>query len=322
MLLGALATPVTHAIMPIVAEAKVPLVIDISAGQDFVEASGVGGNDYAFKTIPSDRDIALALMGWLKGQGVHSVAIVSDDNPFNHVNADSMAKAAVGADIKVLANETIAKDTKDLAPLIGQLKALAPDQVVTLLSASTAPFFRAYEQSGWKVPITGRIDFSAATGAVSPEFLASGGLDGATSITVFNPMIETPGVQDFVQAYRAKYGITPTQRSFFAYEATNLVVDAIRRANSDKPEDIERALKTTTMPSLLGGTYAMDDHNHPHTPMQIVGVRGGKASVIGAGRRLERDRRAVGAAARPTEPWRAGWRRLPFPRLVYSLEGA
>jgi branched-chain amino acid transport system substrate-binding protein len=280
VLLGALWTPVTHAIMPIVAEAKVPLVIDISAGQDFVDASGVGGNDYAFKTIPSDRDIALGLIGWLKGRGVHSVAIVSDDLPFNQVNADSMAKAAVGADIKVLANEAIAKDTKDLAPLLGQLKALAPDQVVTLLSGSTAPFFRAYEQSGWNVPITGRVDFAAATGAVSPEFLASGGLDGATSITVFNPLIETPGVQDFVQAYRAKYGIMPTQRSFFAYEATNLVADAIGRANSDKPEDIERALKTTTMPSLLGGTYAMDDHNHPHTPMQILGVRGGKPSVI------------------------------------------
>jgi branched-chain amino acid transport system substrate-binding protein len=280
VLLGALWTPVTHAIMPIVAEAKVPLVIDISAGQDFVDASGVGGNDYTFKTIPSDRDIALALMGWLKGKGVHSVAIVSDDNAFNHVNAESMAKAAVGADIKVLANETIAKDTKDLAQLLGQLKALAPDQVVTLLSGSTAPFFHAYEQSGWRVPITGRIDFAAAMGAVSPEFLASGALDGATSITVFNPLIETPGVQDFIQAYRAKYGIMPTQRSFFAYEATNLVVDAIRRANSDKAEDIERALKTTTMPSLLGGTYAMDDHNHPHTPMQIVGVRGGRTSVI------------------------------------------
>jgi branched-chain amino acid transport system substrate-binding protein len=280
VLLGALWTPVTHAIMPIVAEAKVPLVIDISAGQDFVDASGVGGNDYTFKTIPSDRDIALGLIGWLKGQGVHSVAIVSDDNPFNHVNADSMAKAAVGADIRVLANETVAKDTKDLTPLLGQLKALAPDRVLTLLGPSTAPFFRAYEQSGWNVPITGRIDLPVAAGALSPEFLASGGLDGATSITVFNTLIETPGVQDFIEAYRAKYGIMPTQRSFFAYEAANLVVDAIRRANSDKSEDIERALKTTTMPSLLGGTYAMDDHNHPHTPMQIVGVRGGKASVI------------------------------------------
>jgi branched-chain amino acid transport system substrate-binding protein len=280
VLIGALATPVTHAIMPVVAEAKVPLVIDISAGQDFVDASGVGGNDYAFKTIPSDRDIALALIGWLKGRGVHSVAIVSDDNPFNHVNAESMEKAATGADIKVLTNETIPKDTKDLTPLLGQLKALAPDRIVTLLGPSTAPFFRAYEQSGWSVPVTGRIDFSSATGAVSPQFLTSGGLDAATSITVFNPLIETPGVQDFIQAYRAKYAIMPTQRSFFAYEATNLVVDAIRRANSDKPEDIERALKTTTMPSLLGGTYTMDDHNHPHTPMQIVGVRGGKMSVI------------------------------------------
>src|SRR6202035_287489 len=125
-----------------------------------------------------------------------------------------------------------------------------------------------------------RIDFPVATGAVSPEFLASGGLDGATSITVFNPLIETPGVQDFIQAYRAKYGIMPTQRSFFAYEATNLVVDAIRRANSDKSEDIEHALKPTTMRSLLGETYAMDDHNHPHTPMQILGVRAGKPSVI------------------------------------------
>ena len=280
MLLGALWTPVTHAIMPIVAEAKVPLVIDISAGQDFVDASGIGGNDYAFKTIPSDRDIALALIGWLKGRGVHSVAIVSDDNPFNHVNAESMEKAASAADVKVLANETIAKDTKDLTPLLGQFKALAPDQIVTLLGAPTAPFFRDYEQSGWRVPITGRIDFPVATGAVSPQFLGSGGLDGATSTTVFNPLIETPGVQDFIRAYRAKYGIMPTRRSFFAYEATNLVVDAIRRANSDKPEDIQRALKTTTMPSLLGGTYAMDDHNHPHTPMQIVGVRGGKTSVI------------------------------------------
>jgi branched-chain amino acid transport system substrate-binding protein len=97
---------------------------------------------------------------------------------------------------------------------------------------------------------------------------------------VFNPVMENPGVQDFVQSYRAKYGIMPTQRSFFAYEAANLAVDAIRRANSDKPEDIQRALKTTQMPSLLGGNYAMDDHNHPHTPMQIVGVRGGKQSVI------------------------------------------
>ncbi|WP_158816760.1 ABC transporter substrate-binding protein [Methylocapsa sp. S129] len=280
VLLGALATPVTHAIMPIVQEAKVPLVIDISAGQDFVDASGVGGNDYVFKTIPSDLDIATDMMDWLKGQGVHSVAIVADDNDFNKTNAASMEKAAAAAGLKILANETIAKGTTDLAPLLARFKALAPDRIVTVLGVSTAAFFHAYEHAGWSVPVTGRIDFATAIGAVSPQFLAKGGLDSAAGVTVFTPFLETPGVQDFVHAYRAKYGLTPTQRSFFAYEATYLVVDAIRRANSDRPGDIQQALKSSKMPSLLGGTYAMDDHNHPHTPMQIVGVREGKISVI------------------------------------------
>lgn len=280
VLLGALATPVTHAIMPITQAAKVPLVIDISAGQDFVDASGVGGDDYAFKTIPSDRDIAIGLMGWLKGQGVGSVAIVADDNDFSRANAASMEKAATTAGMKTLANETIAKDAKDLAPLLARLKALAPDRIICVLGPSTAPFLRAYEQTPGSAPVSGRVDFAAAIRALSPQFVAAGGLAEATSVTVFNPFIETAGVKDFVAAYRAKYGLTPTQRSFFAYESTYLVVDAIRRAGSDKPEDIQKALKSSTMPSLLGGSYAMDDHNHPHTPLQIVGVREGKVSVI------------------------------------------
>ena len=149
VLLGALATPVTHAIMPIVQAAKVPLVIDISAGQDFVDASGVGGNDFVFKTIPSDLDIARGMISWLKSQGVASIAIVGDDNDFNRANTASQEKAANEAGLKVLANETIPKDTKDLAPLLARLKALAPDRIVTVLSTSTVPFFKAYEQSGW-----------------------------------------------------------------------------------------------------------------------------------------------------------------------------
>jgi branched-chain amino acid transport system substrate-binding protein len=280
-LLGALATPVTHAIMPVVQEAKTPLVIDISAGQDFVDASGIGGNDYVFKTIPSDLDIARDMIDWLKKEGVHSVAILADDNDFNRTNAASMEKAATAAGIKTLANEVVAKGATDLAPTLARLKALQPDRLVTVLSASSAPFFRAYEQSGGGVALAGRIDLSTAIATLSPQFLAAGGLASAAGVTVFNPSIETPGVKDFIEAYRAKYGLTPTQRSFFAYEAANLVVDAIRRAGSDKPEDVQKALKSSTMPSLLGGSYTMDDHNHPHTPMQIVGVREGKIAVIG-----------------------------------------
>ncbi len=280
VLIGALATSVSHAIMPIVQQAKIPLVIDISAGQDFVDASGAGGNDYVFKTIPSDLDIARGMVGWMKGQGAKKVAILADDLPFNKANAASFARAAEEAGLAVATNETVPKGTADLAPTLDRLKSLAPDHLILLLGPSTAPFFHAYEQSGWPVPLDGRIDLAAALGAVSPTFLASGGLRDTASVVVFAPLLESQGVRDFVSAYRERYGLTPTQRSFFAYEAALLVVDAIRRANSDQPAAIEAALKTTTMPSALGGSYRMDDHNHPHTPLFLLGVRDGKVAAV------------------------------------------
>ena len=279
VVIGALCTPVTHAIMPMVADAKVPLVIATSAGQDFVDASGVGGNDYAFKTIPSEVDIARGFVRWLTTQNVKSIAIVADAGGFPQANAVAMAKAAQDAGIKLTEQDSLAPST-DFVALLGKLKAGSPDAVVTLLGPSTAGFFRAYEASGWKVPVTGRFDLAGALGAVSQSFRASGGMSELTGVAVFTPVSDRPEVQEFVNAYKSHFGLVPTQRSFFVFEATYLVADAIRRAGSDTPEAIKAALKTTTMPSRLGGTYKLDNHNHPHTPLQIIGLREGKPAVI------------------------------------------
>jgi branched-chain amino acid transport system substrate-binding protein len=281
VVIGALCTPVTHAIMPMMADDKVPLVIATSAGQDFVDASGAAGNDYAFKTIPSEVDIARGLMRYLASQNVKSIAVVADEGGFPHANEVAFVKAAQAAGMTVTADVTLAKDNNDFAAVLGRLTAGAPDRIVAMVGGSAAAFFRAYEASGTKIPVTGRIDFAAALGAVSPAFRDAGGLASLTSISVFSPVVGTKGVQDFVAAYRDRYGLMPTQRSFFVYEATFLVADAIRRAGSDQPAAIEQALKTTTMPSRLGGTYAPDGHNHAHTPLFILGLKAGKPAVIG-----------------------------------------
>jgi branched-chain amino acid transport system substrate-binding protein len=280
VIIGALCTPVTHAIEPVVQGAKVPLVIATSAGQDFVDRSGVGGNDYLFKTIPSEVDIARGLVRFLATKHVRSVAIVAEAGGFPQANAVAMAKAAADAGIKVTGQETITPGTTDFAALLDKLKAGAPDELLVVPGSSTAGFFKAYEASGWKVPVSGRADIGAALGAVSPAFVAAGGLADLTGIAVFTPLLDKPAVKDFVASYQAHYGLVPTQRSYFVYEATYLVVDAMRRAHSDQPAAIEKALKTTKMASRLGGTYAPDDHNHAHTPLFIVGLRDGKPAVI------------------------------------------
>jgi branched-chain amino acid transport system substrate-binding protein len=280
VVIGALCTPVTHAIMPIMKQAKVPLVIATSAGQDFVDASGIGGNEYAFKTIPSEVDIARGLISFLKSKDIKSIAIVADEGDFQRANAVAVAKAAEDAGMKVTGQATLSKGMTDFIGTLAKLKDGSPGEVVAILGPSTAGFFRAYESAGWKVPVTGRFDLANVLAAVSPQFRDAAGLSELTGIAVFTPTLDRPDVKDFVTSYKSHYGLTPTQRSFFVYEATYLVVDAIRRAGSDQPQAIAQALKTSTMSSGLGGSYAPDDHNHSHTPLQILGVRDNGPVVI------------------------------------------
>ncbi len=280
VIIGALCTPVTHAIEPVMQAAKVPLLIATSAGQDFVDASGVGGNDYLFKTIPSEVDIARGLIHFLAGKHVTSVAIAAESGGFPQAGAIALAKAADSAGMKVTGQEIITPGVTDLAAMLVRLKGSTPDILLVMPGSSTGAFFKAYEASGWKVPVSGRFDPGAATGAVSPAFREAGGLNDLTTISPFTPLIDTQGVHDFVAAYQAHYGLMPTQRSFFVYEATWLAVDAIRRAGIDEPAAVEKALKTTAMPSRLGGNYAPDAHNHAHTPLFVVGLDAGKPKVI------------------------------------------
>ena len=280
VIIGALCTPVTHAIMPVMQDAKVPLVIATSAGQDFVDASGVGGNPYAFKTIPSEVDIAKGLIHYLGKQGIKSVAVVTDIGGFPEANAIAFANAAKAAGMTVTDSERIDSKTSDLSPVFAKLKAGNPQILLAMPGSATANFFKAYEASGWKVPISGRLDIGAAMAAVSPAFRDAGGLKDLTSIAVFTPAIGKPGVQAFVKSYEARYGLVPTQRSYFVYEAVLLVTDAIRHAGKATPAAIEAALKTSRMPSALGGTYKMNDHNHPTLPLFITGLKDGKPAII------------------------------------------
>lgn len=272
VIIGALCTPVTHAIEPVVKEAKVPLIIATSAGQDFVDASGVGGNDYTFKTIPSEVDIAKGLIRYLAGKHVKSVAIVAKTGRFPEANAKALGDAARAAGIIVTGTEMLTPGSADLAAAVEHLKAGSPELLLAMTGSSTGGFFKALEASGWKVPVSGRVDVGAVSG------LYEGG--DVTSVVVFSPILDKPGVKKFVTSYQAHYGLMPTQRSFFVYEATYLAADAIRRAGAATPAAVEKALKTTKLPSRLGGTYAPDDHNHAHTPLFIVGLKDGKPSVL------------------------------------------
>jgi len=57
--------------------------------------------------------------------------------------------------------------------------------------------------------------------------------------------VGNPRLQNFIRAYRARWGEDPRLHSFSGYDDIGIIIDAIRRAGSDDPRAIATALRNT-----------------------------------------------------------------------------
>jgi branched-chain amino acid transport system substrate-binding protein len=84
-----------------------------------------------------------------------------------------------------------------------------------------------------------------------------------------------PIIQDFVEKYQAKYNADPDALACLAYDATYLVLDAVRRANSADGAAIRDALKTTDM-AVVSGQVKFDADRNPVKSAVVIEIKGGK----------------------------------------------
>jgi branched-chain amino acid transport system substrate-binding protein len=82
-------------------------------------------------------------------------------------------------------------------------------------------------------------------------------------------------VQDFVKKYQAKYSAEPDALACLAYDATNLMLDAVKRAGKADGPDIRDALKTTDM-GVVSGQVKFDQDRNPVKSAVIIEIKGGK----------------------------------------------
>ena len=96
-----------------------------------------------------------------------------------------------------------------------------------------------------------------------PEFLQVGGaaVEGSYFSTHFDVAVApTPKAAEFIEAFKAKYGVEPSAFSALGYDAFMLAVDAIIRANSAVPEDIKNALSATVNFEGVTGYITIDEN--------------------------------------------------------------
>lgn len=89
-----------------------------------------------------------------------------------------------------------------------------------------------------------------------------------------------PEVKKWVETYKAKYGAAPDALATLCYDATKLLLNAIKTANSDDPAKIKEAMQATKGFSVISGNITFDKDGNPIKSAAILQIKGGKQTFV------------------------------------------
>jgi branched-chain amino acid transport system substrate-binding protein len=267
------------AIMPLVERAGVPFIVANASATSIAEKSGVGGNKWTFKVNPTDASMLDALISWLDKDGkAGNIAFLGEDTDYGRAGSSGLEAALKKRSQKLVMADYFQKGTADFTPVLTKIKAKKPALLaIYTIDADFQNSLRQWYGLGGGIPLTGRV----LVDQIPKEIMASGFLDGTTSVQPWDPSVDTPANKVFVEAFTKKYNVAPMLISFESYETINILIDAIRRSGNGSPAAIRDALATTRYQSMLGLVLEFDANNLVHNNAIIFTIKGGKVVIVG-----------------------------------------
>ncbi len=121
------------------------------------------------------------------------------------------------------------------------------------------------------------VQLLGADGLCNVVLLQIGGeaVEGAYATSGFYPDDPTPAVQNFVNAYKEKYNEDPDMFAAQAYDATRIVIEAIKSKGPSSEEIREGIAATKDFPGITGKT-SIDEEGDTIKDVIILKVENGK----------------------------------------------
>ncbi len=254
---GAYSSDNAITVAPLANQLQVPLIS--WAGTERLQG------DYCFRLGNGDcgGDAAL-VVAWLKRQGHHRVAVLSEVSPNGEEYFRFFRQECRRRDISIAAVETVSQTPADLAANLEHLRQVEPDALVYMgygVLASTGRLRAALDAIGWDPPrIMGT--------AFMFYLMGFDKFEGWVGIDQFDP--SNPLVPGFYERYVARYGeeppMWPNAIPLLAYDTARVLVEAIFRAPVLSGPGMKAGLETIRfMPSTTGGRQthiACSPHEH------------------------------------------------------------
>jgi branched-chain amino acid transport system substrate-binding protein len=252
---------------PIAQQAAVPVLAISNAASGITQI----GN-FIFRDCLSENQLTPQTVQTLRSRiKLRSAALLYSDTDPNRSGSHGYKAALQSAGVRIATEQTFARDETDFSAQLEEIAAQRPDALfVTAPSSAAAAILIQARQHGLdKTPIVGSNSFNSDTVLRSAGDAAEGLIVGSAWSAV-NPSARN---QQFIQAYRARYGVDPDQLAAQAYSGVYILATAIQNAHTaSDPRAVRSALEQISGLDTPLGQFSFTDAHDANYPaiVQIV----------------------------------------------------
>ena len=268
VVIGEECSDATLAVMPIMEQAKVPL---LNAGSSAIKITDPG-NPWTFRIMPNEvmQGVDIATKAY-KQLNARTAVLLHENTNAGIGNANVFAETFTKLGGKILADIGFGRDVNDFTSIATRVAGLGKIDVIPTytLEGQGLKITQALAQAG---VVKGGGGHAIQLGTIWLPFgfeqKAGKAAVGYIRIVQFDPTDQRDVVRKFIEAFKAKYHQDPTHLNAHAYDQVMLIADVVRRGAKDA-QSIRDGLASTKNFSGVTGSVEFDKTNQ-NTKMDTI----------------------------------------------------
>jgi branched-chain amino acid transport system substrate-binding protein len=277
-IVGSVTSKTTIPVSDIIQSARIPTISPTATNPKVTVADGKR-KDYMFRACFIDpfQGTVMAKFSRETLKGKSAAVLYDASNDYSKGIAEIFRDTFRKQGGKVAAFESYGKDDVDFSALLTKVKASGADVLflpdyynkVGLIAKQVREkglIVRLVGPDGWDSPDLARIAGSA--------------IEGGYFSNHYSPDDRRPEVVAWVKKYKERHGQVPDALGTLAYDATNLLLEAIRKAGSDDPKKIRDALASIKDFKAVSGKSTMGRDGDMIKSAAILKIEGGRQKFV------------------------------------------
>jgi branched-chain amino acid transport system substrate-binding protein len=277
-IVGSVTSKATIPVSDIIQAGKIPTISPTATNPKVTVADGKR-KDYMFRACFIDpfQGAVLAKLAQDTLKKKSAAVLYDASNDYSKGIAEVFRDAFRKQGGKVAAFESYGKDDVDFSALLTKVKASGADVLfLPDYYNKVGLIAKQAQERGLKIQLIG------PDGWDSPDLvkIAGSSIEGGYFSNHYSPDDKRPEVVAWVKKYRDKHGQVPDALGTLAYDATNMLLEAIRKAGSDDPKKIREALASMKDFQAVSGKSTMDGNGDCIKSAAILKIEGGKQKFV------------------------------------------